>query len=189
MSQVCSHSVNIKRTWTDGNNSVMQLKNALWHLAIYSSGLCFTLSLSLITWVETLSLFSASPVCCKVFVMSVSSHLQGHQIYLLCWESNRLRRSLNPSRHAFFPNQDWRASAIQYLVYRIARDKSSNQHLQRHKANPQTRKCTSDLWRNPTHYRRKICCSFNNCLLCNEHTGGSFAVASFTGIWCCFYFN
>ena len=44
--------------------------------------------------------------------------------------------------------------------------------VQDSKANPQTRKSTSDPWRNPTHYRRKICCSFN-CLLCNEHIGGS----------------
>ena len=36
------------------------------------------------------------------------------------------------------------ASAIQCLVYRIARDKSSNQHLQRHKADPQTRKSTEE---------------------------------------------
>ena len=27
---------------------------------------------------------TTGPVCCKVLVMSVSSHLQGHQIYLLC---------------------------------------------------------------------------------------------------------
>ena len=40
------------------------------------------------------------------------------------------------------------------------------------KTNPQTTKSTSDRWWNPTHYRRKICCSFN-CLSCNEHTGGS----------------
>ena len=45
--------------------------------------------------------------------------------------------------------------------------------VQDSKTNPQTRKSTSDPWRNPTHYRRKISCSFN-CLLCNaEHTGGS----------------
>ena len=53
----------------------MQLKNALWHLGIYSSGLCITLSLSLMTWVATHSPFSADPVCCKVLAMSrANSH-------------------------------------------------------------------------------------------------------------------
>ena len=92
MSLVCSQSVNIKRTWTAGNNSVMQLKNALWHLGIYSSGLCITLSFSLMTWVETHSPFSAGPVCCKVLAMSGGNSHSSLLIFrditidLFCWD-------------------------------------------------------------------------------------------------------
>ena len=159
MSLVCSQSVNIKQTWTDGNNSIRQLKNALWHLGIYLSGLCITLLLSLTTWMATDSPFLANPVCCKVLAMSgANSHSTlfiFRDIKFTCSvkNENQLWRSLNQSCHTCFPNQDWR-DATQYLVYMIARDKSSNQHLQHHNANPQTRKSTSAPSRNPTYNRR-----------------------------------
>ena len=135
------------------------------------------ISLSLITWVATL-------VCCKVLVMSGANI---HSSFSSSGTSNlpALLRIKSTSAEIFEP------VAPRFLPKpRLTSQCDSISRVQDSKGQifKPTPSAPQGGSTDQKEHRRKICCSFN-CLLCNEHTGGSFAVASFTRIWCCFSFN
>ena len=135
------------------------------------------LSLSLKTWVATHSPLSAGLVCCKVLVMSGAN---SHSSFSSSGTSNlpALLRIKSTSAEIFKP------VAPRFLPKpRLTSQCDSMSRVQDSKGQifKPTPLAPQGGSTDQKEHRRKICCFFN-CLLCNEHTGGSFAVASFTGI-------
>ena len=133
------------------------------------------LSLSLTTWVatHTCSPLSAGLVCCKVLVMSGAN---SHSSFSSSGTSNlpallRIKSTSAEIAPRFLPKP--RLTSQCDSISRVQDSKG-----QIFKLTPSAPQGGST---DQKEHRRKICCSFN-CLLCNEHTGASFAVASFTGI-------
>ena len=135
------------------------------------------LTLSLTTWVATHSPLSAGLVCCKVLVMSGAN---SHSYFSSSGTSNlpALLRIKSTSAEIFEPvvPRFLPKPRLTSQCDSISRIQDSKGQI--FKPTPSAPQGGST---DQKEHRRKICCSFN-CLLCNEHTGGSFTVASFTGI-------